>query len=169
MAWTNASGSILTSPPFHDFRFVQSGWRWRLHLRWWVLKNRRVEPADLTPDDPDVMSCILIGNWIKEMFSLRVVKWKARNNCFPNFTKFSYRQNKTAKSFFSSKTEHCCYSGVIIIRLKRLLDNLDTKPTKKVKNKEGIKKRDWIFPNQKLNTPNIKIFFYLFKMISAGV
>jgi hypothetical protein len=51
-------------------------------------------------------------------------------------------KTKRQNHFFSSKTEHCCYSGVIIIRLKRLLDNLDTKPTKKVKNKEGIKKRD---------------------------
>lgn len=31
MAWTRASGSILTGPPCHCFRLVQDAWRCRLH------------------------------------------------------------------------------------------------------------------------------------------
>ena len=73
IAWTNASGSILTRPPFQDFKLVQSGWRCREHLRWWVLKNFRVEPADLTPGGPLVTSYIFIGNcskWLTQAFNL---------------------------------------------------------------------------------------------------
>ena len=55
----------MTRPPFHDLRLEQSGCLWRLHLRWWVLKNLKVDPADFTPEEPLVMSCILIGNWSK--------------------------------------------------------------------------------------------------------
>ena len=65
MACTSARGSILTSPPFQDLRLVQSGCRCKLHFKWWVLKNLNVDPADFTPEEPVVMSYILIGNCSK--------------------------------------------------------------------------------------------------------
>ena len=34
-------------------------------MRWWVLKNLKVDPADFTPEEPLVMSCILMGNCSK--------------------------------------------------------------------------------------------------------
>ena len=42
-------------------------------MRWWVLKNLKVDPADFTPEEPLVMSCILIGNcsrWLAQAFNL---------------------------------------------------------------------------------------------------
>ena len=78
IACTSARGSILTSPPFQDLRLVQSGCRWRLHFKWWVLKNLNVEPADLTPDDPVVISYILMGNcskWLTHAFNFCTKSW----------------------------------------------------------------------------------------------
>ena len=78
IACTSAKGSILTSPPFQDLRLEHSGWRCKLHFRWWVLKNLRVDPADLTPEDPEVISCILIGNcskWLAQAFNLATNSW----------------------------------------------------------------------------------------------
>ncbi len=73
----------MTSPPFHDLRLVQSGCLCKLHFRWCVLKNRRVELADRTPPpgapDPDIMSCILMGN-CSRWFTHAFIFWtKARN------------------------------------------------------------------------------------------
>ena len=78
IAWTSAKGSILTSPPFQDLRLVQSECLWRAHFKWCVLKNRSVEPADLTPEDPEVISCILIGNcskWLTQAFNFCTKSW----------------------------------------------------------------------------------------------
>ena len=78
IAWTSAKGSILTSPPFQDLRLVQSGCLWRLHFKWCVLKNLKVDPADLTPEDPEVISCILIGNcskWLTHAFNFCTKSW----------------------------------------------------------------------------------------------
>ena len=78
IACTSAKGSILTSPPFQDLRLVQSGCLCKLHFKWCVLKNLSVEPADLTPEEPEVMSCILIGNcskWFTQAFNFCTNSW----------------------------------------------------------------------------------------------
>ena len=46
MAWTRASGSILTVPPFHCLTVLQDGCRCKLHLSWCVLKKRKAEVPD---------------------------------------------------------------------------------------------------------------------------